>query len=354
MNSVQLLKKLSLTKGISGFETPVKKIFKEELANISDFQFDNLGSISVELSGHSDKPRILLVGHMDEVGFIVRDITKQGLLKFHPIGGWNPLTLLSAPVTVINKDKEELPGIISSIPTHFRKEAKSKVGIKDMFLDVGATSEEEVKKIFKIDIGAPVIPRSIYHYNKKTRRMISKAFDDRVGVAATIETAKKFQNQSHPNTLICAGSVQEEVGTRGAHTVAELTKPDIAIIVEGAPADDFPGNPNNPQTSLDNGAHLRLFDPSMLVKKELKDFVLNLAEEKNIKCQPTVRTGGGTDGKTIHLKKLGIPSIVLGVPVRYAHTHNCIMSMNDFDELLKLIEAIIQKLDKEALEKIVS
>jgi len=150
------------------------------------------------------------------------------------------------------------------------------------------------------------------------------------------------------------GSVQEEVGCRGAISIANRTDADLCFVLEGAPADDIPGIPYSSQTALGKGAHIRLFDPTMIVKRKLKDFVIEIAEKNKIKYQLAVRKGGGTDGKQLHLANRGIPTIVLGVPVRYAHSHNCSISMDDFDELVKLINAIVKNLDNTTLEKILS
>ncbi|MDD3050806.1 MAG: M20/M25/M40 family metallo-hydrolase [Candidatus Cloacimonetes bacterium] len=353
MERIELLKKLVLTAGISGYETQVANIMKSELTGIDNCSKDNLGSIAFELEGEKKKPRVLVVGHMDEIGFIVQDILPSGLIKIQPIGGWNPNTLMSSPMAIINSKNERIHAVIAAIPVHYLKGSDSKaIEVSDLFLDAGACSDNELKEMFGINIGDPIVPVCSYNYNEKTRIMTAKAFDDRVGIAVAIETAKHFQKNPHPNTLICAGSVQEEVGTRGAQTLARLTKPDLAIIIEGAPADDFPGKSGNSQTIMGKGAHVRVYDPTIIVKKELKDFVFDIANKYSIPIQPAVRTGGGTDARVIHLSDIGIPSIVFGVPVRYAHSHNGMMSMDDFDSLLSLTLRVIENLTPNIAKKI--
>ncbi len=182
---------------------------------------------------------------------------------------------------------------------------------------------------------------------------MSKAFDDRVGSSSVIDIMNYFQDKEHPNTIVGAGSVQEEVGARGASTLSELVKPDLAIVLEGAPTDDFPGLKENPQTQVGKGAHIRLWDPTMIVNAKYKNFILDLADTHKVKYQSTVRKGGGTDGKIIHRTNLGVPTIVLGVPVRYAHTHLGIISLDDYAELQKLLQIIIQNLDEKVYKKII-
>ena len=353
MDRIELLKKLTLTPGISGHEHRIAKIMQDELGSISTFSKDNMGSYTFELKGSSEKPKIMFVAHMDEIGFIVADILSSGFIKMQNIGGWNPNTLLSSPVEIINSKGEKFPGIIGAVPVHFLKNREdSKPEIDSMFVDIGADSKEEVEKDFGIHLGDEIVPIPHFHYDEKKRKMMSKAFDDRAGVAAVIEIGRITTEMEHPNTVYCVGSVQEEVGTRGAQTLANYTDADICIVLEGAPADDIPGIPFTSQTGVGKGAHVRVFDPTMIVNPKLKNFVADLAEKNDIKIQLTVRNGGGTDGRQMHVSGRGIPTIVLGVPVRYAHSHNCLSSMNDFDELIKLLTAVVQNLDEKKLEEI--
>ncbi len=352
MTKLQLLQELCDTPAISGFEKPVREIMIRELAG--NYKMDRLGSIVFEKKGSDDQPKLLFVGHMDEVGFIVFDITKDGLIKVQPIGGWDPATLMSQSVDIINDEGEKVYGVFGSIPKHYLKKGESTaMDMDSLFIDIGAESLEEVGSIYKVTRGNAIIPRCVPHYTESTRRLFNKAFDNRVGIGAAIELGKAL-NEDHASTIYCAGSVQEEVGTRGAQVITSIVKPDIAFILEGPPADDTIGQfaKSTPQTCVGKGVHVRLYDPSMLVHQGLKQYVIEIAKKHDIPIQLTVRKGGGTDGARIHLAHEGIPSIVLGVPVRYAHSHIGQISMDDYENLIRLITVISRDFNNDTLQSI--
>ncbi|MBP7564030.1 MAG: M20/M25/M40 family metallo-hydrolase [Candidatus Cloacimonetes bacterium] len=352
MNSKELLKELTLLSGVSGDEKAVSQFMRDKIGSDIPFIKDKLGSIAFEIKGSSDKPRILLVGHMDEIGFMVHSITKNGLIRMVNLGGWDPRTLMSSPVEVINHKGEHFTGLIGSVPVHHLKDASGKLSLDDMYVDLGASSDEEIKNVFEIRKGDFIVPVPHYHYIDKNDIMISKGFDDRAGVAMAIEVAQYFKDKTHPNTIYCAGSVQEEVGTRGAQTIANLVKPDLAIVLEGAPGDDFPGNRDEVQCGLGKGVQMRVVDPTMLTNPALKNFVIDVCEENKIPYQIAVRKSGGTDAGKIHVSNIGVPSVVLAVPVRYAHSHNGMMKMSDYQAALDLVIKMIEKIDEKILEKI--
>lgn len=354
MSSVELLKKLTLAAGISGFENSICEIMKNEIGQEVPFLKDRLGSIAFECKGEKKSPTIMVVGHQDEIGFIVTHITETGLLKFHEIGGWDWRNLLSSPVEIINSNGDKVFGVIGAIPVHYTGGERKEMKTGDMFIDIGALSAKDVMENFGISIGAPVVPKTDFQYKEKNDLLFSKAFDDRVGIAIVIELAKHLTVNSHPNTVYCCGSVQEEVGTRGARTISNLINPDLAIVLEGVPADDFPGNELRSQNGLGQGVHLRLFDPTIIIKPQLVSFVSRLASEHHIPIQPVVRTSGGTDAREIHISNIGVPTLVLGVPVRYAHSHNGIISMKDYKNCLELVKIIVSVMSEDVLEGVLA
>ena len=338
MDRLALLKELTLLPGISGFEHVIKDFMIEQLGDSAPYEIDRLGQITFTMKGKADLPKILFIAHQDEIGFMVADVMDSGLIQFHTIGGWNKYTLLSSPVEIIIQSGKRHAGIFGSIPVHFTRGGKdTPPEISDMFIDIGAKSREDVLDNFGINIGDQIIPIPYFQYEERNRRIISKAFDDRAGIAALIELGNAVKDISHPNTLYLCGSVQEEVGGSGSRTLARTMDADICVVLEGAPADDIPGIPFRAQTCVGKGAHMRVYDPSMIGDPKLKDIFIQLAKKHKIPLQITLRRGGGTDGRHIQTSAHGIPSIVCGVPVRYAHTHNSMMSLDDFDALIELL-----------------
>ncbi|NQT59638.1 MAG: M42 family metallopeptidase [Bacteroidetes bacterium] len=360
-----MIKKLTLASGLPGFEQDITKILQDELkGSPGSFSVDRIGNALWTFenttgdshSSSSDMPKILLAAHQDEIGFIVSEILSAGFIRIHNLGSWNPVTLPSSPVEITNWQGNKIPGIIGNISPHFLKDRKSDIPeIQDLFIDIGAASRLEVVENFGIRIGDAVTPVTSYSYNEVSRCMMSKAFDDRIGAAALVELGLRLSDKKgcgRENTTVLAATVQEEVGTRGASVLANYIDADIAIIVEGAPADDLPGSPVNPQTRVRGGAHVRIFDPTMIADRELLNYIREIVGEKGLLIQETVRKGGGTDGRELHLASRGIPSIVTGVPVRYAHSHNCLISIDDFYQLVDLLEAVCMGFDRKTRDQI--
>lgn len=349
-NSVDLLESLSNAHSVSGYEDEVREIFIAETEGTGTLGADRTGSIYREKG--TAGPRVLVTGHMDEVGFQVQAITSDGFIKFRALGGWWSHTLPAQRVFIKTEAGNKVLGLIATEPVHFLPESKRSqvVPLTSMFIDVGATSREEVAS-WGIALGDPVAPATEFVESAKKGRYIGKAFDNRVGMAGAIEVLKAFENEEHPNVLIGAGTCQEEVGLRGAKTLAHKVKPDVAIVLEGPPADDLPGYPRDTgQGLLGEGVQVRLSDPSALMNPRLGKLVKEVAEKEGIPFQLTVRTSGGTDAGSFHLSGDGVPSIVLGVPARYIHSHQSMIELGDYTAMLDLSIALVKALDEEAVE----
>ena len=341
--STTLIEQLTQISGLSGNEQDVASLVLSLLPQHLETKTDSIGNVVCTIKGTDEKaPTILLASHMDEVGFIVHEILPNGFLRISMMGGWNTLTLPSSPVDIINTDGQNIRGTIGQISPHFLKkgEAIKVPDIDDIFIDIGADSNESVIQDYHIEVGCLVVPVSPYYYNTKSNLLFSKAFDDRIGVAALIELAHKVVASPIPSTLILAFTVQEEVGVRGAKVLSNYVKADIAFVVEGAPADDVPGGPTSPQTSVGKGAHVRIFDPTHIGNREIIALVTAVAKKYSICIQKAVRKGGGTDAMELALAHKGIKTIVVGVPVRYAHSHNGICSLYDYHQLVNLLYAV--------------
>jgi endoglucanase len=180
---------------------------------------------------------------------------------------------------------------------------------------------------------------------------LSKAFDNRVGCALAIQTLLQVAGEGHPNTVYAVGTVQEEVGLRGAKTSAHVINPDVAIILEVDIAGDVPGiKPEESAIKLGAGPTLLVYDARMIPNLNLRDLVIATAEEMQIPLQFSAMAGGGTDGGMIHMHNEGVPTVVIGVPTRHIHSHNSILSRADYDQALKLVVALVKKLDAETVE----
>jgi endoglucanase len=339
---VELIKELVCAIGPSGYEQAVGEIILREISSFGLVSTDAIGNIVCEIPGtHRNAPRNLFVAHQDEIGFMVSEILDEGFLRFIPLGGWNPVTLPSSTVDIFNKDGKLVQGTIGQISPHFQRKGEPDTPqIESMSIDIGASSRSEVIETYHINVGSIIVPSSTFHHNENTDVLTAKAFDDRIGVAALIELGRRVAAEPVESTTVLAFTTQEEVGTRGAEVLSHYIHADAAFIVEGAPADDIPGGPQSPQTCLGKGAHVRIFDPTHIGNPQLLQRVRDIVHERQICIQEAVRKGGGTDASVIALAGQGLAAIVVGVPVRYAHSHSGKIALSDFKNLVDLLYAL--------------
>ncbi|MCH2583365.1 MAG: M42 family metallopeptidase [Planctomycetes bacterium] len=346
-----LLRSLTLAAGAPGAEDEVRALVRENLGGVGELSYDSLGSILCEKSGAADSPRVMIDGHMDEVGFMVQSITKEGRINFVPLGGWWAHVLLSQRVDIVTSGGK-VPGVIGSTPPHFLsgKKREQLLELEDMYIDIGADSEEGVSGM-GVRIGDTIVPHAEFTELNDPDILSSKAFDNRVGIGLMIETLLEFSSRDHPNTIIGVGAAQEEIGCRGAVTACEKASPDVGIVLEGTPADDIPGF-NEPQAILGKGPQIRFYDPTAISNRRLAELVAAIAEKAGIEIQLAVRRSGGTDAKSIHLHRAGVPTVVIGVPARYIHSHVSLISWQDYLNTGRLVRELIAGLDSAAVESL--
>lgn len=362
--AMKFLEELTNCFGPSGFEKVPAKMVKEYVSKFSDEVYsDKLGSLLFKKKGAADSPVVLLPGHIDEVGFMVSSVNKQGYLTFNPLGGWFDQVLLGQRVKVRTK-KGVLLGIIAAKPPHLLPaEERSKVVVKQkMFIDIGASNEDEAKAM-GARIGNPVVPDSCFStmvkrlYKDGKRKgsdtiAIGKAFDDRIGAWTAAEVVRTLVEKKvkHPNTVIGAATTQEEVGLRGARTTAFVIKPDVCITLEVDIAGDVPGiEPNEAPTKMGFGPSITTYDSSMIPNQGLIEFVIKTAEQAKIPYQLSQISAGGTDAGVIHIANAGCPSVVIGVPTRHIHSHAGMLSMTDAENCIKLVVELVKRLDKKTV-----
>lgn len=351
--NIELIRELSNANGISGFEDEVIEVIRKHAQLYTNIQEDSLRNLYLHRKNNdTTKPIVMIDGHSDEVGFMVQSIKANGTIKFIASGGWIAQNIPAQRVRVKNSEGKYIIGVVATKPPHFMSESErnKSLDISDLVIDIGATSRDEVLERFKIEIGAPVTPDVEFKYNDINETILGKAFDNRLGCALVLQILKELQNDELDVNVVGAISSQEEVGTRGAVVTANTVKPDVAIIFEGTPADDTFRDQFESQAALNKGPQIRHRDTSMISNPRFTRFAREVAKELNIDFQDAVRIGGGTNGGRIHISNSGVPTIVIGVPVRYIHTHQGFSAIKDFDDSVKWVVEIIKRLNKQVIE----
>lgn len=352
--SLELLRELTEASGVSGYEQEIREIIRRHLQNITVIEQDRLGSIVCCKKGQAETPRIMLAGHMDEIGFVVKFITDEGFIKFGTLGGWWGHVMLAQRV-VIKTQRGDVPGLIGSKPPHILSEEERKKVLepKDMYIDVGATSGEEVRSL-GIRPGDPIIPVFPFIISATGKTYLAKGFDDRVGCGLMIDVIKRLVKEQHPNTVYGVGTVQEEVGLRGARTSSWVVEPDVGLTLETSVAGDVPDvKKEEAQAKLGKGPVIVIRDGSMIPNLRLRDLFIHTAEELKIPYQFDSLDRGGTDSGAIHLHRRGVPNLVIAVPTRHIHSHAGIIHRDDYDQTLNLVIAVIKKLDALTVENLI-
>jgi endoglucanase len=266
------------------------------------------------------------------------------------LGGWWDQVLLGHRVT-IKTSQGDVIGVLGAKPPHLldAEERKKIVEKTDMYIDVGACSEDEVREL-GVRPGDPIIPVSEFTVMANPGVYLSKAFDNRLGCALAAQTLRQVAEDGHPNTAYAVGTVQEEVGLRGAKTSAFVVEPDVAIILEVDIAGDVPGiKPEESSIKMGGGPTMLVYDARMIPNLKLRNMVIALAEELDIPLQFSAMSGGATDGGMIHIHNEGVPSVVIGVPTRHIHSHNAIICREDYDRALALVVELVKRLDSETV-----
>ncbi|MGY5874464.1 MAG: M42 family metallopeptidase [Candidatus Thorarchaeota archaeon] len=367
---IALLEELCNAFGPSGHEHEAQKVARDYGAKYADeVQYDRMGSVIFK-KGNTG-PKIMLAGHVDEIGFVVTDIEKNGFLRFHQLGGWWDQTLLTQEVLIKpSKSDEKVIGVIGAPPPHvLSADMRSKVVTKDkMFIDIGAGSAKEVEEL-GIRIGDPAVPLATFRTMKRTRKekkdeddkdakeetrevtvAVAKAFDDRIGVFIALEVIKRLkeENIDHPNTVYAVSTVQEEVGLRGARTSAQMILPDLGFSLDVDISGDVPGVEGLVQ-KMGKGASISAGDGSMIPNPKLRRFVLDVAEETDIRHQPAFLKSGGTDAGIIHITGMGAPSLFIGIPTRHIHSHHGMLDLSDVEAAVDLLVEVIKRLDEKTV-----
>ncbi|QOY35150.1 M42 family metallopeptidase [Anaerobacillus isosaccharinicus] len=345
----QLLKTLTSLHGPCGYEQPVTTWIKNKLKPIVDeVEVDPLGNVIARKKGTNNGPKMIITAHMDEVGFIVKKIENNGLLRFEKLGGHDDRILLAQKVQ-IRTQKGLLTGVIGTMSAHFVKfDDPSKVrNHRQLYIDVGASSKEVAEKL-GIEIGNPItwVPNIEFLGNETTGKIVGKGFDDRAGCAVILQTLEEVNGASFNGEIIAIFTVQEEVGLRGAKVAAERVTADVAIAIDTTAVSDTPEETMDGSLSLGDGTGIKIIDFSLIAHPAVKEKLIQLARQHSIPFQHEVFPGIGTDGGAISLANKGIPTGVLSIPSRYAHSPVEVIDLNDLEATKNLLKQFILEIDE--------
>lgn len=342
--NMDLMRELCQTNSISSYESDIANIIQRELENVVDsIEKDHMGNMICTKKGKDNKPSIMLASHMDEIGLMVRYIDDNGFIRFTKIGGINDQMLHNQTVT-IHSSKGDVIGAIGSKPPHATTvEEKNKVVPYDkMFIDIGAKDKEDAENM--VSVGDPISFNTVFAEYPHNRFM-GKAIDNRAGCYVLMEVLKRVNTDA---TVYGVGTVQEEVGLKGAKVAAYKLNPDLAVALDTTVSGDHPGmEPDKASSKMDDGPTIIIIDAGgrgLMTPKKVKDLFISAGDENDIPYQLEVSDGGTTDGTSIHLQREGIPTGVISVPTRYIHTPCGVASAEDIENTIELIVKAIEKI----------
>lgn len=337
--NIDLLRELTEAHGVSGYEDDVRTLVRRELEPIADdVQADRLGNLIAHKKG-SGGPKLLILAHMDEIGFVVKHIEDKGFLRLKPLGGWDPRQMNSQRVVVKTEDGP-LQGTLmyGTKPSHMLSDSEKKEGqqLHNFFVDLGLPAET-VKQ--KVRLGDPVtMDRPLVRTGDL---LTGKTMDDRVGVYVMIEALRAAK--THGAEVFAVATVQEEVGLRGAAAAGSSIAPDVVVALDITIANDIPGVPDQDVTTrLGEGAAIKILDSSLICHPKVVAHFRRLAEANDIPHQFEILSGGGTDAGAVQQLHGGIPSFTLSIPTRYVHTVNETVHPVDVQACVDLLARYIE------------
>mgnify|MGYP000962197524 CR=1 FL=1 len=338
-----LLEQLSNAFGPSGNEDEVRRILARALRHhVDELKTDALGNLIAFKRGSGAEPRlrVMVDAHTDEVGLMITRIEKNGLLGFRIVGGIDDRLLMGMGVVIGEK---RLPGVIIAPPVHLTRDDQRKqvVKVEQLYIDVGATSDDEARELVRIGDYGTFDTRFQVLDSGQLRTVKGKAFDDRAGCAVAAALAE----EEYEVDLYLSFSAQEEVGLRGAKVAAFRLQPDLAFALEGTVCDDTPKEQDiSATTRLGGGPAISLMDRSFIADRRLVELLTSTARAQGIPYQFKQPGVGSTDAGAIHLAGAGVPAVAVSVPCRYIHGPVSMLSLQDFDHLVALMKASLKAL----------
>ncbi len=326
------LKQLCLLDGVSGDEKAVRNFIISEIKDFCEFKVDNLGNLICFKKGEkTPNKKIMLDAHMDEVGFIITNITNDGFLKFATVGGIDTAALLSRRVRI----NGNIAGVIGCKPIHLLEaDSRKKLPkLSELCVDIGASNKEAAAA--KVSLGDCGIIYSDFEILGNSIK--AKALDDRIGCSILIKLLKEYNEYD----FYAVFSTQEEVGLRGAKVSSYSISPDFCLVLEATTAADIAGSTPDSQVCVQGeGPAISFMDKATVYDRALYTAALN----SGIKCQPKTAVSGGNNAGSIHLSGAGIRTLAISAPCRYIHTSNSIVNLNDIENMYKLTEYMLKNI----------
>jgi len=344
--TTELLKELSEAVGVSSGEQAVRQIiYRAVKPHVDEVRVDALGNMITFKAGRgSQRLKVMVAAHMDEVGLMIIGHAGDGSLKFRSVGGISDQALAGKQVQV---GPERVPGVIGLKPIHLTKgdEGRKVVKKDSLVIDVGASSKEAAEGIAKIgDLAA-----FSTSFTDLGPTLLGKAFDDRAGCAALIEL---LRGDPFDLDLYAVFTVQEEVGLRGARVAAYAVAPDAALVLDCTPANDMPKKQDlSSNTRLGHGPAIYIMSGRTLYDPRLVELLTRAGDEEGLPYQIRQPGGGGTDAASIQLTRQGVPVISVSVPGRYIHSPATIISRDDFENTPRLVRAALSRLSHDTLKR---
>lgn len=349
--NLEMLKEFSEAHGISGNEKEVSRIMKKWMQPYADeITYDNNGSI-IGVQKGTENVSLMITGHMDEVGFLVREIDKNGFIRLLPVGGWWGHVLPSQTLVVTTREGKRYQGVVgSSAPHGLSKEVKEKViHPLDLFLDMGVENAQEIYDL-GIQIGDMVTPDTQFTVMNNPNYLMGKAWDDRLCAAMVVDVMRMLRKEEHACTLYGVGTVQEEVGLRGARTASDMLHPDVAIALDVTTSMDTPMDQG--ANGLGKGVILSVMDAGIIGNKNFLYEMERICKDLNLDINYDMMTVGGTDADNIHKAHDGVVTMTLSIPTRYMHSHRLIIHRKDYWQTVLLMAEFARRLDTNLLKQL--
>lgn len=329
----------------SGYEEEAVKVWRERAKKYTDNIKGDLHGNSIAVLNEGKRPKIMLAGHIDEIGLQITYIDDRGYLRFAPIGGWDPQIPQGQRVVIKGKNGRLIKGVIGKKPIHLLKgqEREKVVDIEKMHIDIGVSTKKEAEELVAIGTVAVID----YYYTKlQGNTVVARGFDNRVGAFIVLEVLGELVDSELEASVYAVATVQEEIGLRGARTSAFGIAPDLGIAVDVTFATDYPGMDKTRFGEIKlGGGPVIARGPN--INPKVFELLIKTAEENKIPYQvEAIPRGTGTDANAIQITRSGVATGLVSIPNRYMHTPCEVVNLDDLENIIKLIAGFIKKVKK--------